>query len=217
MRLLRIPAGFFLVLAILAIPLTASDGFDSWVDDLTGEGWLIPAALALTVVCAILAARGSRAKDGVRFESWSMAGQSRSGVAGIASLGGDTDVLLVDAGPNKIAVIKSVRALNKLGLAETKKLVESTPVVVAYGLQTSLAELARRDLEAAGATVELRAAAPEASAALVPAADLNGDPVAEGAGETVDLLERLVRLRDAGALTPAEFEEQKRQILAGDG
>jgi large subunit ribosomal protein L7/L12 len=62
-------------------------------------------------------------------------------------------VVLLDAGRNKIKVIKVVREATGLGLKETKDLVEAAPVAVAGGLSAHAAEALRRDLEAAGARV----------------------------------------------------------------
>ena len=67
------------------------------------------------------------------------------------------DVVLTEAGGNKIAVIKAVRGVaSGLGLAEAKKLVESAPVAVAEGLAKDAAEEAKKALEEAGAKVELK-------------------------------------------------------------
>ena len=67
------------------------------------------------------------------------------------------DVVLAEAGGNKIAVIKAVRGVaSGLGLADAKKLVESAPVAVAEGLAKDAAEEAKKALEEAGAKVELK-------------------------------------------------------------
>ncbi len=67
------------------------------------------------------------------------------------------DVVLADAGANKIAVIKVVRELNQaLGLVEAKTLVESAPKVLLEGAKKEAAEEAKKKLETAGAKVELK-------------------------------------------------------------
>lgn len=67
------------------------------------------------------------------------------------------DVVLTDAGGNKIQVIKAVRELNQqLGLKEAKDLVESAPKPVLEGAKTEDAEAAKKKLEDAGAQVELK-------------------------------------------------------------
>lgn len=65
------------------------------------------------------------------------------------------DVVLKSAGDKKIQVIKEVRALTSLGLKEAKDLVEGAPKPVKQGLPKAEAEAAKKQLEDAGATVEL--------------------------------------------------------------
>jgi len=65
------------------------------------------------------------------------------------------DVILKAAGDKKIQVIKEVRALTGLGLKEAKDLVEGAPKPVKQGLPKTEAEAARKQLEEAGAVVEL--------------------------------------------------------------
>jgi len=65
------------------------------------------------------------------------------------------DVILKQFGDKKIQVIKEVRALTGLGLKEAKDLVDGVPKPVKQGLSKEDAEAARKQLEAAGATVEL--------------------------------------------------------------
>lgn len=66
------------------------------------------------------------------------------------------DVILTDAGAQKIAVIKEVRAATNLGLKEAKDLVESAPKPVKQGATKQEAEELKKKLEAAGAKVELK-------------------------------------------------------------
>ncbi len=67
------------------------------------------------------------------------------------------DVVLKAAGSNKIAAIKAVRQLNQsLGLKEAKDLVESAPKTILEGVKKEDAENAKKILEEAGATVELK-------------------------------------------------------------
>ena len=66
------------------------------------------------------------------------------------------DVILKDAGANKINVIKEVRALTGLGLAEAKALVESAPKAVKEGVTKDDSEKMKKQLEAAGAKVEIK-------------------------------------------------------------
>jgi large subunit ribosomal protein L7/L12 len=66
------------------------------------------------------------------------------------------DVVLTEAGGQKIAVIKEVRSLTSLGLKEAKDLVESAPKAVLEKANKEDAEKAKAALEGAGATVELK-------------------------------------------------------------
>jgi large subunit ribosomal protein L7/L12 len=67
------------------------------------------------------------------------------------------DVILTDAGANKIAVIKEVRAaIQGLGLAEAKALVESAPKPLKQGVTKEEAEEIKKKIEAAGAKVEIK-------------------------------------------------------------
>jgi large subunit ribosomal protein L7/L12 len=66
------------------------------------------------------------------------------------------DVILKEAGANKINVIKEVRAVTGLGLAEAKGLVEGAPKTVKEGATKEDAEKIKKALEAAGAKVEIK-------------------------------------------------------------
>lgn len=66
------------------------------------------------------------------------------------------DVILADAGANKIGVIKEVRAITGLGLKEAKDLVEGAPKPVKEAASKADAEEIKKKLEAAGAKVELK-------------------------------------------------------------
>ena len=65
-------------------------------------------------------------------------------------------VVLASAGAQKINVIKEVRAITNLGLKEAKDLVEGAPKPVKEGVAKDEAEKIKKQLEAAGATVELK-------------------------------------------------------------
>jgi len=65
------------------------------------------------------------------------------------------DVILKDAGAQKVAIIKAVKELTGLGLGEAKAIVDSAPKAVLEGAKKEDAENAKKALEEAGATVEL--------------------------------------------------------------
>ena len=66
------------------------------------------------------------------------------------------DVILTAAGDNKVSVIKAVRAVTTLGLKEAKDLVEGAPQTVKEGVPKADAEKMKKELEGAGAKVELK-------------------------------------------------------------
>ena len=66
------------------------------------------------------------------------------------------DVILTGDGGKKINVIKEVRAITQLGLTEAKTLVESAPKAVKEGVSKDEAEKIKKQLEEAGATVEIK-------------------------------------------------------------
>ncbi|MGQ9831952.1 MAG: 50S ribosomal protein L7/L12, partial [Thermochromatium sp.] len=66
------------------------------------------------------------------------------------------NVVLTSFGANKVGVIKAVRSLTGLGLKEAKDAVEGVPTVLKEGVSKAEAEAAKKELEAAGATVEIK-------------------------------------------------------------
>ena len=66
------------------------------------------------------------------------------------------DVVMTSFGGNKVAVIKAVRGATGLGLKETKELVESAPKAIKEGIAKDEAEALKKELEEAGAEVELK-------------------------------------------------------------
>ncbi|WP_297997689.1 50S ribosomal protein L7/L12 [uncultured Campylobacter sp.] len=97
-------------------------------------------------------------KFGVSAAPVMVAGGVGAGGAGAAAAEEKTefDVVLLDAGDKKINVIKVVRALTGLGLKEAKDATEATPSVLKEGLNKEDAEKAKKELEEAGAKVELK-------------------------------------------------------------
>jgi large subunit ribosomal protein L7/L12 len=83
-------------------------------------------------------------------------GAAAGGAAAAAEEKTEFNVVLTDAGANKIGVIKEVRAITGLGLKEAKDLVEGAPKPVKEGASKAEAEEIKKKLEAAGAKVELK-------------------------------------------------------------
>ena len=68
----------------------------------------------------------------------------------------EVSVILASAGANKIAVLKEVRAITGLGLKEAKDLVDNAPKPIKEGVKKEDAEAIKKQLEEAGATVEIK-------------------------------------------------------------
>ena len=89
-----------------------------------------------------------------------VAGPAAGGAAAGGDAGGEAqtefDVILTGDGGKKINVIKEVRAITGLGLTEAKTLVESAPKAVKEGVNKDEAEKIKKQLEEAGATVEVK-------------------------------------------------------------
>ena len=84
------------------------------------------------------------------------AGGAAGGAAAPAEEKTEFDVILTDAGAQKINVIKEVRAITGLGLKEAKDLVEAAPKPVKEGVSKADGEKFKAQLEAAGAKVDLK-------------------------------------------------------------
>ena len=85
-----------------------------------------------------------------------MAGPAGAAAAAPAEEKTEFTVVLVEAGANKINVIKEVRAITGLGLKEAKDLVEGAPKEVKAGIPKAEAEELKKKLEGAGAKVEVK-------------------------------------------------------------
>jgi large subunit ribosomal protein L7/L12 len=101
------------------------------------EKWGVSAAAAAVAVAAPAAGGGGDAAEAVEEKT-------------------SFDVFLAEAGSSKIPVIKVIRAATGLGLKEAKDVADAAPTVVKEGLSKDDAEALKKELEEAGATVELR-------------------------------------------------------------
>ena len=111
--------------------LTVMEAAD--LSKLLEEKWGVSAAAPAAVAAAPAAAGGEAAAEKTEF-----------------------DIILASAGEKKIDVIKAVRAITGLGLKEAKSLVDGAPSPVKEGASKDEADKAKADLEAAGATVEVK-------------------------------------------------------------
>ena len=95
-------------------------------------------------------------------EKWGVSAAAPVAVAAAGAAGAaaeektEFDVILVDGGANKINAIKEVRTITGLGLKEAKDLVEGAPKELKKGVSKDEAEKIKKQLEAAGAKVELK-------------------------------------------------------------
>ena len=97
------------------------------------EKFGVSAAAAVAAAAPVAAAAGAKAEEKTEF-----------------------NVVLLEAGANKVSVIKAVREITGLGLKEAKDLVDGAPKPVKEGIAKADAEAAKKKLEEAGAKVELK-------------------------------------------------------------
>lgn len=97
-------------------------------------------------------------------EHWGVTAAAPVAVAAVAGMAAESageaktefDVVLADAGANKINVIKVVREITALGLKEAKDLVEAAPKAVKTGVSKDEADKLKKQLEEAGAKVDVK-------------------------------------------------------------
>ena len=114
---------------------------------------------ALTLLEAAELVKAMEEKFGVSAAAPVAVAAAAPAAAGAAAEEAGSDevtVVLASAGANKIAVLKEVRAITGLGLKEAKELVDGAPKPVKENVKKDEAEALKKQLEAAGATVELK-------------------------------------------------------------
>ena len=111
---------------------------------------------ALTVIEAAELSKLLEEKWGVSAAAAVAAPAAAAAAAPAAEEQTEFDVILTGDGGNKIAVIKEVRAITGLGLTEAKAAVEAAPKAIKEGVSKDEAAKVKAQLEAAGATVELK-------------------------------------------------------------
>ena len=85
-----------------------------------------------------------------------VAGPAAAGEAAAVEEKTEFDVVMTSFGGNKVAVIKAVRGATGLGLKEAKEVVESAPKAIKEGVSKDEAEALKKELEEAGAEVEIK-------------------------------------------------------------
>jgi len=118
---------------------------------------LVDELSALTVMEAAELSKALEEKWGVSAAApVAVAAAGAAPAAGAAEEQTEFTVVLADAGAQKINVIKEVRAITQLGLVEAKNLVEGAPKPVKEGVSKEEAEKIKKQLEDAGAKVEIK-------------------------------------------------------------
>jgi large subunit ribosomal protein L7/L12 len=119
---------------------------------------ILEAIGAMTVLEVVDLIKMMEEKFGVTAAAAVVAGPAAGPAAEAAPVEEQTEfnVILTSFGANKVAVIKSVRALTGLGLKEAKDAVEGVPTTLKEAVSKADAEAAKKELEEAGGTVEIK-------------------------------------------------------------
>ena len=112
------------------------------------------ANMSVMDICELVSAMEE--KFGVSAAAVAVAGPAAGGEAAAVEEQTEFDVVMKSFGGNKIAVIKAVRAITSLGLKEAKGMVEGVPVAVKEAVSKDEAESVKKQLEEAGAEVEVK-------------------------------------------------------------
>ena len=112
------------------------------------------AEMSVMDVVELVSAMGE--KFGVSAAAAVVAGPAGGDAGAAAEEKSDFDVVLTSAGDKKVNVIKVVRAATGLGLKEAKEMVDGAPSTIKEGASKDDAEALKKELEEAGATVELK-------------------------------------------------------------
>ncbi len=119
---------------------------------------ILNAIAEMSVMDVVELVEAMEEKFGVSAAAAVAAAPAAGGDAGAAAAAEQTefDVVLTGAGDKKVNVIKAVRALTGLGLKEAKAMVDGAPSTVKEGVSKDDAEAAKKELEEAGASVEVK-------------------------------------------------------------
>ena len=114
---------------------------------------ILDAIAAMTVIEVVELVSAMEEKFGV---SAAAAVAVAAGPAAVVEEQTEFNVILASIGANKVAVIKAVRSATGLGLKEAKDLVESAPAAIKEAVSKAEAEALKKELEEAGAAVEVK-------------------------------------------------------------
>ncbi|MFS6937917.1 50S ribosomal protein L7/L12 [Neisseria animaloris] len=117
---------------------------------------ILEAVAGLTVMELNELVKAFEEKFGVSAAALAVAGGAAAGAATAAEEKTEFDVILASAGDQKVGVIKVVRAITGLGLKEAKDMVDGAPKTLKEGVSKAEAEDIQKQLEEAGAKVEIK-------------------------------------------------------------
>ena len=117
---------------------------------------ILNAVADMTVMEVVELIEAMEEKFGVSAAAAVMAGPAAGGDAGAAEEQTEFDLVLTSAGDKKVNVIKAVREITGLGLKEAKGAVDGAPATIKEAMSKEEAEEAKKKLEDAGASVELK-------------------------------------------------------------
>ena len=117
---------------------------------------ILEAVAGLTVMELNDLVKAFEEKFGVSAAALAVAGGGAGGGAAAAEAQTEFDVVLLTAGAAKVGVIKVVRAITGVGLKEAKDLVDGAPKAVKEAISQAEADDIKKQLEEAGATVEIK-------------------------------------------------------------
>ena len=117
---------------------------------------ILNAIAEMTVMDIVDLISAMEEKFGVTAAAAVAAAPAAAGPVAAAAEQTEFDVVLTDAGANKVAVIKVVRAVTGLGLKEAKEAVDGAPSTLKEGVAKEEAEKIKAELEGAGAKAELK-------------------------------------------------------------
>ena len=117
---------------------------------------ILDAVAGMTVLELSELIKDMEEKFGVSAAAAAVAVAAPAGAAAVAEEQTEFNVMLLEAGANKVSVIKAVRELTGLGLKEAKDLVDGAPKAVKEAVAKADAEAAKKKLEEAGAKIEVK-------------------------------------------------------------
>ncbi len=117
---------------------------------------ILEAVANMTVMEVVELVEAMEEKFGVSAAVATMAAPAGDGAVAVEEEQTEFDVVMTSFGEKKVGVIKSVRGVTSLGLKEAKDLVESAPAAIKEGVSKEEAEDVKKQLEEAGATVEIK-------------------------------------------------------------